>query len=237
MRRSKPFGVALAATVMAFLVVLAFRGPETANPEARLPQRYRLADLIQRQQDATTVLRDEVEDLRSQVAEQRSAQANRSAAVDLREGRVGQLADVAGIGELRGPGLRVTLDDSDLRSPPEGAHVNDLVVHSQDVQAVVNAMWRSGAEAVSINGQRLVSTSAVLCVGNTLLLNGTVHSPPYVVSAIGATRDRFESDRLVRRLRQASAQFGVQVDIERVSELNVPAYQGATKLTYARPVS
>lgn len=236
-RRSKPFGVALAATVMAFLVVLAFRGPESASPEARLPQRYRLADLIQRQQDATTALREEVEGLRTEVAAQRSAQADRSAVVDLREGRVSELAAIAGIGELRGPGLRVTLDDSAMRQPPEGGNVNDLVVHSQDVQAVVNAMWRAGAEAVSINGQRLVSTSAVLCVGNTLLLNGTVHSPPYVVSAIGATRDRFDSDRLVKRLRQASAQFGVRVEIERVSELTVPAYQGATKMTYARPVS
>lgn len=226
----------MAATVMAFLVVLAFRGADEPSPEARLPQRYRLADLIQRQQDATTALRAEVEELRSRVAAQRSAQANRSAAVDLREFALADLVDIAGVGELRGPGLRVTLDDSDLRQPPEGGHVNDLVVHSQDVQAVVNALWRSGAEAISINGQRLVSTSAVLCVGNTLLLNGTVHSPPYEVSAIGATRDRFESDRLVKRLRQAAEQFGVQVDVERVNEVSVPPYQGATKLTYARPV-
>lgn len=236
MRRSIPFGVALAATVMAFLVVLAFRGSESASPEARLPQRYRLADLIQRQQDATTALRAEVEVLREQVGEARSAQADRSAVVDLRERRVAELALIAGAAGLRGPGLQVTLDDSDLRQPPAGAHVNDLVVHSQDVQAVVNALWRAGAEAISINEQRLVATSAVLCVGNTLLLNGTVHSPPYVVAAIGATRDRFDDDRLVRRLRQAADEFGVQVDVERVSDLSVPAYQGATKLSFARPV-
>jgi len=234
--RRSTHGAALAAMVMTFLVVLAFRGSESASPEARLPQRYRLADLIQRQQAATTALRDEVEGLRAEVAAQRSAQANRSAAVDQREDRVAELAMIAGIGELRGPGVRVTLDDSDLRQPPDGGHVNDLVVHSQDVQAVVNALWRAGAEAVSINEQRLVSTSAVLCVGNTLLLNGTVHSPPYVVSAIGASRDRFEADRLVKRLREASERFGVQVEVERMTELTVPAYQGATKLSYARPV-
>jgi uncharacterized protein YlxW (UPF0749 family) len=70
-----------------------------------------------------------------------------------------------------------TPDDSSLRQLPTG-NLNDLVIHSQDVQAVVNGLWKAGAEAVAINGQRLVSTSAVLCVGNTLLLNGTVHSPP-----------------------------------------------------------
>src|SRR5205807_9178206 len=95
----------------------------------------------------------------------------------------------------------VVLDDSDLKHSPSG-NVNDLVIHSQDVQAVVNALWRSGAEAVSINKERLVSTSAVLCVGNTLLLNGTVHSPPYDIVAIGATRDRFDADPLVDQLHE-----------------------------------
>src|SRR5436189_127421 len=77
---------------------------------------------------------------------------------------------IGGLAAMRGPGLKVTLDDSKLDKPPAG-NVNDLVIHSQDVQAVVNALWQAGAEAVAINGQRLVGTSAVLCVGNTLLLN------------------------------------------------------------------
>ncbi|HEX4978622.1 MAG TPA: DUF881 domain-containing protein [Acidimicrobiales bacterium] len=237
MRRSRSLGVATATTVMAFVVVVAFRGPESASPESRLPERYRLADLIERQQEATDSLRSQVEELRARLADQRSTQANRSAAVAIREDRLAKVGSLAGIDEVRGPGLRVTLDDSDVREPPAGAHVNDLVVHSQDVQAAVNALWRAGAEAVSINGQRLVATSAVLCVGNTLLLNGTVHSPPYEITAIGASRDRFEADRLVRRLREVSAQFGVRVDVQRSNELTVPAYGGSTKLRFARPVS
>jgi uncharacterized protein YlxW (UPF0749 family) len=113
--------------------------------------------------------------------------------------------------------------------------VNDLVVHSQDVQAAVNALWRSGAEAVSINGQRLVGTSAVLCVGNTLLLNGTVHSPPYVISAVGASRDRFDTDPLVRRLRQDAERYGLRVSVARESAVEIPAYRGSTTLLFARP--
>ena len=236
-RRRKSFGVALAATVMTFLVVLAFRGPESASPESRLPERYRLADLIERQQDATEALRDEVAGLRAEVDRQRAEQSSRSASVATRETKLTDLAQFAGVDAVRGPGLEVTLDDSRLRTPPEGGNVNDLVIHSQDVQAVVNALWRSGAEAVAINGQRLVATSAVLCVGNTLLLNGTVHSPPYVVTAIGATRDRFDTDRLVRRLRAAASAFGLELDVQRVADLELPAYAGSTKVTYARPVS
>jgi len=135
---------------------------------------------------------------------------------------------------VRGAGLKVSLDDSLLSSAPSG-NVNDLVIHSQDVQAVVNALWRAGAEAMAINNQRLVGTSAVLCVGNTLLLNGTVHSPPYVVSAVGAVRDRFEADPLVRRLRSDAESFGLRVSVERADALVLPAFTGATTLRYARP--
>ena len=229
--------VGVGLMVMAFLVVLSFEGRETASPEARLPARYRLADLIVSQQRSIAALREDVERLRTDVAAQRAEQSSRSAAVGLRELKLAEVSRIGGLDAVAGPGLRVTLDDSDLERPPEGANVNDLVIHSQDVQAVVNALWRSGAEAISINGQRLIATSAVLCVGNTLLLNGTVHSPPYAVSAVGATRDRFDTDRLVRRLREASESFGVRVQVERVSSLSIPAYRGATKTSFARPVT
>src|SRR5688572_655035 len=231
MRSRRSVSVAIACTAMAFLGGLAFRS-EPANPESRLPRRYRLADLIEQQQSETARLRREVAELRSDVDRQRQAAASRSGGAETRQEQLDDIAELAGLTALRGPGLRVTLDDSDLDEPPSGANVNDLVIHSQDVQAVVNALWRSGAEAVSINGQRLVGTSAVLCVGNTLLLNGTVHSPPYEVSAIGASRDRFDADRLIRRLREAASAFGLQVSVERSSELDVPAYRGATKVTY-----
>lgn len=226
----------VAAALIAFLGVVAFRsGP--ADPEARLPKRYKLVDLIEHQQASAAELRREVARLRSEVdVERRATQARTGGTADEAE-VMAAVTEVAGLSALQGPGLKITLDDSSLREPPPGGTVNDLVIHSQDVQAVVNAVWRAGAEAVSINGQRLVSTSAVLCVGNTLLLNGTVHSPPYVVSAIGASRDRVESDRLVRRLKADAQTFGITFSLEREAKIELPPYRGSTKLTFARPVT
>jgi uncharacterized protein YlxW (UPF0749 family) len=220
-------------------VLLGFLGATVArtrpaDPAARLTREYRLADLIERQQKSTSVLRRQVAALRADVEEVRTAQAGGEAEAAAREQRLTDLGLAAGLVALEGPGLQVTLDDSELDRAPTG-NVNDLVIHSQDVQAVVNALWRSGAEAVAINGQRLVSTSAVLCVGNTLLLNGTVHSPPYTVSAVGAGRDRFEADALVRRLHDDAATFGLRFSVDREDLVEVPAYRGATTLTYARP--
>jgi uncharacterized protein YlxW (UPF0749 family) len=226
----------VAAGLMAFLAVLAFR-THPADPANRLPGRYRLVDLIEAQQRQAADLRAEVARLRTEVDAERAATTSRSGGVAQSTELVQDTSTTAGLVPVTGAGLEVTLVDSKLAAPPSGGNVNDLVIHSQDVQAVVNALWRSGAEAIAINGQRLVSTSAVLCVGNTLLLNGTVHSPPYVVDAVGAAKDRFDSDRLVRRLRQDSTTFGLGFTVERKTKLELPAYRGSTKLTYAKPVA
>lgn len=228
--------LALAATLMAFVAVLAFR-VRPADPEARLPARYRLADLIQQQQESAAKLRSEVARLRAEVDAERAAGSGLEGGAALTAAQARETSTVAGLSAVTGPALEVTLTDSKLPAAPDGGNVNDLVIHSQDVQAVVNALWRAGAEAVAINGQRLVGTSAVLCVGNTLLLNGTVHSPPYVIRAIGASRDRFDADRLVRRLKQDATAFGLGFSVTRQSKVELPAYRGSTKFTYARPVS
>ena len=212
-------------------VALAARPPD---PETRLPEQERLAGLIRRQQQSASSLRAEVARLRAEVAELRGAGAGRQVETSARERDLQRISLVSGLVAVRGPGLRVTLNDSDLEESPSG-NVNDLVVHSEDVQAVVNALWRAGAEAVSLNGQRLVSVSAVLCVGNTLLVNGTVHSPPYVAVAVGASRERFDEDALVRRLRRDAAAFGLRFSITRDESLQVAPYRGAVAPRYARP--
>lgn len=233
MRRT---GILLAAAfvLLGFLATVALRS-RPPSPEARLPGRYRLAALIERQQRTTATLRREVDDLRARVDRLVAEAGSRQAGAADRTSRLDRATLSAGLVALRGPGMRVTLDDSILDEAPTG-NVNDLVIHSQDVQAAVNAVWRAGAEAVSINGQRLVGTSAVLCVGNTLLLNGTVHSPPYVISAVGAQKERFDDDPLVRRLREDAGAFGIQFSAETDESLDIPAYRGSTTLRYARPV-
>lgn len=231
-RRAGPL-LLLACVLIGFLVAVVVKS-RPADPESRLPGAYRLAGLIERQQRNTTTLKAEVEDLRRRVDALVAEGASRRGGSDALKARLGEANLSAGLVPVRGPGLRVSLDDSNLKEAPSG-NVNDLVIHSQDVQAVVNGLWRSGAEAVSINGQRLVSTSAVLCVGNTLLLNGTVHSPPYVLSAVGAAKDVFDEDPLIQRLKGDADIFGIRLNVSRVDTLEVPGYSGATTLKFARP--
>lgn len=91
---------------------------------------------------------------------------------------------------VQGPGITVTLDDSPLASNADNLagpdfNINDYVIHQQDVEAVINALWRGGAEAMMIQDQRVLASSAIICKGNVLALQGRQYSPPYTISAIG----------------------------------------------------
>ena len=227
--------VAIVLGVVAFVVV-AGRRSQPADPGARLPESYRLVDLIARQQAVSGQLQREASQLQRAVDDRRRADAGRLGQASGVEAALGSAALSAGLSAVHGPALRVTLDDSSLRTAPTG-DLNDLVIHSQDVQAVVNALWHSGAEAIAANGQRLVATSAVLCVGNTLLLDGTVHSPPYAIVAIGANKSVFDEDPLVRRLRHDADVVQLGFSVERVSDATIDGLARPANLKYAAVAS
>lgn len=129
--------------------------------------------------------------------------------------QINQLEQATGLSPVSGSALRISLDDAprDPGAPlPDGVGPDDLVVHQQDVQSVVNALWRGGATAIQVMDQRIIGTSAIRCVGNTLLLQGQVYSPPFVVTAIGNTSE----------LQQAlNDEPGVVLYREYVSRLNL----------------
>jgi uncharacterized protein YlxW (UPF0749 family) len=196
-----------------------------------------LVGLIHREQQNAAALRREAEALHTEIDALRRDTGNREATLSRAlEDRLAAMSQTAGLAPLGGPGLKIVLDDSSERQSPTG-NVNDLVIHSQDVRAVVNALWRAGAEAVSVNDERVVGTSSVLCVGNTLLINGTVHSPPYRLSAIGASEDRFESDRLVRRLHEDADAFGLRFSVSHDDDVRVPAFEGVVAPRFAEPAA
>jgi uncharacterized protein YlxW (UPF0749 family) len=175
---------------------------------------------------------------------QRDQDAARLAQVDapvreaLRRADSGQ--QTAGFTDLRGPGLTVVLNDSPRRvgdGSPNNPKNDDLVVHQGDVQAVVNALWAGGAEAMSIMDVRVISTSAVRCVGNTLLLHGRPFSPPFKITAIGeptAMHRALESAEGVRQFRDAVADFGLGYSETTERNVTVRAYDGSSDLRSVR---
>lgn len=152
------------------------------------------------------------------------------------------LAAGAGLTALSGPGITVTLTDAPRDSDgnyPIDANPDDLVVHQQDVQSVVNALWAGGAEAMTIMDQRVIVTSAVRCIGNTLLLMGRAYSPPFVISAIGPADPMvaaIQAEPGVTLFRQYVDKFNLGFEIGLVDSLSVPGYDGLVRVTAAQEI-
>jgi uncharacterized protein YlxW (UPF0749 family) len=227
------FAVALAAGLLGFLAVQAASQPRVAP--ARGIRRLELVDLIVQQDRRVGALRQQVRQLRRDLSEAASS-APGTAEVRALQAQVEELDGLAGGRALAGPGVTVTLDDSGLARSPTG-DPNDLVIHERDIQTVVNALWAAGAEAVAVGGQRLTSTSAIRCAGNTLLLHGSVHSPPYDIVAIGdpgTLRDSLGARPGMDRLVVAARTFGLRYVVE-VGEVRIPAGTEIPQLGTARP--
>jgi uncharacterized protein YlxW (UPF0749 family) len=205
-----------------------------AHPGPRVGRPARLIDLIAAEDDRTRALKKELDKLQRQLADlQKNAATSGLAAV---QAQLDRLGPYAGLEDVTGPGVVVQMEDSPLRKSPTG-DPNDLVIHQQDIQAMVNALWAGGAEAISINGERLTSDSAVRCVGNTLLLHGSVYAPPYRITAIGnpaSLTGIMSSDPLVQRFQIYVDDFHLGLSIQRSDSLTVPAFRGVVTATSAR---
>ena len=158
--------------------------------------------------------------------------------------KLAALEKKAGTQKLRGEAISVTLNDA----PPDATaklpgypepQPDYLVIHQQDLQAVVNALWQGGAQGIKVMDQRLISTSAVRCVGNTLILQGRVYSPPYKITAVG------DPDKLKQSLAASKAiqnymvyvnVYGLGWKVEDDGAVTLPGYSGTVDLQYAKPV-
>ena len=143
-----------------------------------------LVSLVQAQSRRNAELARDVTARRAEVDALSTEQTDQS---DLAP-RLAERAAQAGLTAVTGPAVTVTLDDAPESVSANGLDPDLLVVHQQDIQAVVNALWSGGAEAMTIQGQRVISTTGVKCVGNTVVLHGVPYAPPYVISAIGDQR-------------------------------------------------
>ncbi|MDR3084054.1 MAG: DUF881 domain-containing protein, partial [Streptomyces sp.] len=148
--------------------------------------------------------------------------------------RLTALEKNAGTRKLKGEAVTVTLDDAPpnatakLPGYPE-PQPDYLVIHQQDLQAVVNALWKGGAQGIKVMDQRLISTSAVRCVGNTLILQGRVYSPPYKITAVG------DPDKLQKALADSPAiqnymvyvnVYGLGWNVTDNGTVTLPGYSG-----------
>ncbi|MDV9189528.1 DUF881 domain-containing protein [Streptomyces sp. SR27] len=201
----------------------------------------RLSDLIEERSHKNAGLDETTAALRSQVD---SLAARDDGSTRAEDEKLAALEASAGTSEVAGSGLTVTLDDAPPNAQAAPGYpepqANDLVIHQQDLQAVVNALWQGGAEGIRVMDQRLISTSAVRCVGNTLILQGRVYSPPYKITAVG---DRGKLNKALagspalQNYQLYVKAYGLGWKVDEHKAVTLPGYSGTVDLHQAKPVS
>lgn len=218
-KRSKAAGVA------AFLVLLfsGFLLSTNLRVNRSVVVSNDTAELVEQRVKKVNSLRSEIDALSTRVNDL-------SKTLDSQNADGSQDSESAGNGTMlpavEGPGLVVTLDDSPLwenmvDANGSSANINDYVVHQQDIEAVVNALWAGGAESMQIMDQRVLFNSAVRCSGNVLLLQGKKYSPPFKISAIGPVegmRKALDDSEEVSIYKQYVSAFGLGWQVDRENE-------------------
>ena len=243
LRGRRPSGWTVLVPVVALAAGLLFAtsGRTAQGTDLRAGDVTELSGLISQRDAAIARQEGQLSDLQSQVERLTKQAGTRDGAVAAAQssGDAGALS--AALVPLTGPGVVITLDDAPARpdgSRPLNARPDDLVIHQSDVQAVVNAAWAAASDGVAIMDQRLIATSAVRCVGNTLLLQGRTYSPPFVITAIGdagAIRAQLAASKQVGDLQNAVDDFGLTFSVRERPAVTVPAYDGLLDLQYATP--
>lgn len=196
------------------------------------------ATTIERLEAEQTSLKQQISDLRKQITAQQQQSALTKASFADISASLEREQRLAGLTPLAGPGLRITLDDSTIKTVPLGEEANYYLVHEFFLRDVLNVLWAGGAEAVSLNGERIVPSTSIYCVGTTILVNSTRLSPPYVFLAIGdagKARAALNDPRTLLLLRQRVQSYGVQYKVESQAKVTVPAFDGTLKIKYAQP--
>ncbi len=225
--------LAILIAALAVGMLISFQWPGAAESGAAAPDEVegaiRLLELEQ------VELKAQVSRLRDTLnARQAEAAGSKNLLDDLQKELALQRAR-AGLIAVRGPGIRVTLTDSTRNL---AGRADDLLIHDFDLRDVISMLWLAGAEAISVNGERIVQSTSVYCVGSTILVNDTRLGPPYTILAIG------DPDRLgeylrnpgyLRDLKERVDRFGVGLTFAPSESVTIPAYKGSIVQQFVEP--
>ena len=142
-----------------------------------------------------------------------------------------------GLSEVKGEGLRIVIADNNtgtLKNESEALDLSSQVVHYDDLIEVINALNNAGAEAISINGQRIIQTTAITCEGNVIKINGQKVSSPFTIKAIGSQGLLYGSLTMIGGYLYILDEAGVIVETTQMDNLTVEKYSGVINYKYVK---
>jgi len=215
------WSIACVCVVLGFMLAVQFRMTEDRNSTLPYQRLEELSDRLLQAERERDSLKEELGALKENMA-------------------TGPVSDElrlrAGLTPLEGPGIILRMEDSTKKSKA-GENPNLYVIHDDDILKVINELRAAGAEAISINGQRLVATSEIRCAGPTLSVNNVRSAVPFEIHAIGDKGTLENALKMRGGVAETLKVWGIQMEITPSDSVYVPPYKGIYKYEYAKETS
>ena len=243
MKRIRPMqnrgelAVMAVCVVVGFLLAAQLRGVQLAGAAdatnaSRLETLQSLYNDVVEERDGLT---EQVGQLQSELELYRQQAASGDEGSEALKTELEQMEITAGLTDVEGPGVTVVLEDS-TQANVTGDEA-DYLIHDNDILSVINELRSAGAEAISLNGERILATSEVRCTGAVVTVNGRRYAAPYVIFAIGDP-DTLDSALTMRNgVVDILSQWGITVRVTASDQLLIPAYSGTVDYQYAKPAA
>ena len=222
--------------ILGMMLVGQFRSVQISDGGVTSYQRAQeLSSQLKHITDERDMLKREVMELRAGIAEYEESASEISGLTDAMKKELEKVRMTSGLLAGTGPGIIVTLDDSNVPKQPS-EDPNLFLIHDEDLLKVINELFAAGAEAVSVNDQRIITNSEIRCVGPTIIINSVRLAPPFVIQAVGDA-DILESSLKMRGgVIETLQVFGIQVNIKKHDKIEMPSYGGPIQFKYLKPI-
>lgn len=247
--RHKPWlwQITLLATVLGALLGLCLKTQDRIRSEQAPNMRVnQIAAAYADMRETVVQQKKEIADLRQNLTKYQKAATTESGNATLLSADLQRANTLAGLTAVTGPGVVVTLRDS-KSPPPKPADMTQeqyleiskyYMIHDLDIQLVVNELKAIGAEAIAVNDQRVVATTAIRCVGPVVLVNNVqTNGSPVRISAIGDPETLSSALLMKNGVRDSFVNDPSMFSIDKIKSVTLPAYSGATPLRFAQPAA
>lgn len=239
-------GTQITICVICFLISLFFtiqvRTINTSESDIlRLKKENELRDEIEQWREVYDEANQKISELNQKIEEYRVAASATDDTVALMKKELDTANVLAGVSAVEGPGITVTLDDTaaleEIQINSGFINTNAFIIHDTDILSIINELSVAGAEAFSVNGQRIINTTAIRCVGPLIQINGVNLAAPFTISAIGKSDTLASSLNLRGGIISELKALKIDVKIEKKDKIVIPAYDKVLNYQYATPTT
>lgn len=228
--------IAVVCAILTFVLSLQFKSVKQNNGQGTISglRSAELQTLYQKEKEKNEALISDYARVTADLEKYKAAANDTNATAKILKEQLDYAEILAGMKSVQGKGVTLKVSDSKFATSP-GENENLYILHDADLLMIVNELRDAGAEAISINDERITAISEIRCVGSVVNINNVKVGTPFIINAIG-NPDTLESALLFRGgIISQLAMAGFEFDIKKQENITIPAYKGAINFKYATP--